>query len=76
MSRKPIFSTNKEIATVLKAFAAGQTVSYDHRRRLVATGHIVATKSETREMRRGPRTIVYALSGKGKGLLNLSKNWK
>lgn len=76
MSRRPIFATNREIATVLKSFAAGNELTYDHKQRLIASGHIVAEKSPEKRETRGRAKMVYSLSGKGKGLVALSKNWK
>lgn len=79
MARIAIVSSNKKIATVLKAIVAGEEISYFHKRQLVETGHLVETKGITDAVKaagRGRHKVSYELSTKGKTLVNLAKNWK
>lgn len=79
MARTAATESNKGIAKLLNNFVKGE-LSYTYIRKLVDTGHISDTKKiqteGVRQAGRGRHKIEYELTGKGKGLLNLSKNWK
>lgn len=51
-----------------------ENVSYYHKRKLVEAGLLVEETVETGS--RGRPAVNYNVSGKGRGLLALSKNWK
>ena len=51
------------------------TVSYYHKRILVALGYLTATEVKT-NAGPGRGTVVYELSGKARGFLALSRNWR
>lgn len=81
MARPNPFADNKTIAKVLKTFAANpDDVSYAHKQKLIerelihVSGSTVTNKVE--HAGRGRHKLVYELTGKGRNLFNLSKNWK
>lgn len=69
---KTMTFNNKAIAAALKSF---DTLSRYHRVQLVKMGYAEA-KTEKLTAGRGRPTVKYELSGKGRGLVALSKNWK
>ena len=68
------FNTNKNIASTLVAINEGKTVSRYLSLQLVALG-LLKTEAVKNDGRGRPR-VIYSVSGKGRGLIALSKNWK
>ncbi len=65
------------VVDLLKAFAEGQKITYFQAERLVALGYL--EKQYIRRVegeRRGRPNLRYELTVKGRGLVNLSRNWK
>ena len=83
MARTSDFNDKFNIVAALQAIAAGMTgdeaPSRFHREQLVEKGFLVKEKKpELKKVvgSRGRAPVVYNLTGRGKGYINLSKNWK
>lgn len=70
------FSDKKTVAKFLRKHESDNTVSAYYLTQLAELGYVERVEREVEVGRRGRRPTHYILTGKGKGLLALSKNWK
>lgn len=71
MARTNSFNSTKSIVNALNAL---DKTSYFLKRQLVGKGYLTIDKTRTSE-KAGRYAYVYKVSGKGRGLLAISKNW-
>lgn len=74
--RVATFATKKSVAKVLRDYIGGNEVSRFLKLQLVEMGYLAVKPIDTETPRRGRKAHSYELSGKGRGLVALSKNWK
>jgi hypothetical protein len=76
--RKSInFSDKKVVAKFLRSFEADErSVSRYFLEKISESGYVERVQTEVEAGRRGRKPSHYVITGKGRSLLSLSKNWK
>ena len=73
MTTQNTLSTAKGRAALLKAFESNAEISYNHIKGLHSLG--LLEREYGYDAERKARTVLYYVSGRGKGLLAMAENW-